>query len=132
MSKIEALKHPIDTLRTAPYGFFLMTMGSALTPVSTVDLVQDPNIYSAIATTSGTAVLATSGIIVARQFGLRRRAEEEVATGFSKDFFKRTTLTWCGRQTVRTALRHTSYLPEYESVCSEQKSTSQLTWLPHI
>lgn len=131
MSKLDILTHPVETLRTAPFGFSLMTLGIAM-PVEEV-ITQNPGLGDFVATCGSSAPLvAAGGLFVARQFKLRRKIESKIEEGFDEDFFRRTTPEWCARQTVRTVLRKTMHLPAYEEICSEQKPTSNLTWLPHV
>src|SRR5579884_2200108 len=103
MPRIEYLLHPIDTLRTAPVGFALTSLGITLGYESVGEIISNPNVgvkAASLVQFGFEAFLAKGGThMVAGQFRLRRRLERNIKRrGFDPRIMEPTTRAFCDSQ----------------------------------
>ena len=127
------VRHPIETFRTAPFGGSIGLAFSSLAVGYAADFADSPEIGDVVGMGVEAYGTVIGGLLVAAQLRLRERVEEVLSeSGFEEEYFRKTTIYWCGRQTVRTVLRKTPHLERYKQICEEQKDTAKLRWLPHF
>ncbi len=121
MPFLENIRHPIDTLRTAPVGFSLAGLGVTLASESIGEIVNNPNILVKAASIVQMGMefgFAATGIcMVTGQFKLRRRLEQSIdRSGYNTRVMAHTVNTFCDRQTGKVVSRNAGHAEDYKAL----------------
>jgi hypothetical protein len=137
MSRKEAFMHPIETIRTAPYGsaavIFQSFMGSAA--IYEFDHFDSP--FAKAAALGMIAISALGGTMGAKLVGEQLELKERLEgimdrRGYNDRIMAERTDEWCDRQTARVVCEKYDVLDQYEQLCEERKESAKFSWVPHI
>lgn len=133
------LRHPIESIRTAPLGFANLGVAGGWMGYQTMEAIEiSPNATQAAVHIGSAALLAAwmsmlGGSLVKRQFKRRDYLENSLKEGkFDDKDFGKTVPEWCMRQTARVVAKKHGRLDQYEELCNDNQSAQRLRWLPHI
>lgn len=132
-----AITHPVETLRTAPFGFFAGALFGVYESDVVSGLIEKPsllNVGLAAGMTAVTAFVEFRAVkAVSRQFRLRGRLENLVEQqGYEDRIFEPTTYYWCDRQTATVVCKNTDNIAEYRELCARKAATSEYAAIPHF
>ncbi len=134
-----SVRHPIETIRTAPVGLAEIAIGSGIATPFIVDAILNPepaNIYSAVSAGAiGLVGLARIGVhSIGRQFHIRNQTETLTAKiGFPDYYLEGHTHYWCDRQTIQNVYRNDpDNLAAYRDLCDKSRTKPAFPWLPHF
>lgn len=132
------LRHPIETVRTAPFGSALMGIQIPAIAYNVRNALESYSPEST-ATSLAAASLCIGALVVARcnlverQLNLKERLKGSIEReGFNDRILAPTTDEWCNRQAARVACEKFDMLAEYVELCDSRADTAKLTFIPHI
>jgi len=133
---LRALKHPIETFRSAPVQFtgMAVNLGSASIVVATSERHgAPPNAFELSGLALNFGLVALQSVVAKSKLKLRDRLETTLGQhGFDARAMNLTTSTYCTRQAARIACENYGFSSEYEAVCARNSDIARFTWLPHI
>lgn len=134
MNPKQILRHPIETLRTAPFGLSLLISGLCIAGASAPEIADGTLEKSDVANVGTVAAVVGMGTLTVRkQFTLRAREEKFLEKhGYDDRYFANTTTEWCDRQTTRVVCAKYGVLDKYVAICEKNQQNDYLTYIPHI
>lgn len=129
---VQSVLHPIETFRTAPYGFSVMT-GGGLLATDAINL--EPAAIDPFIDGLGIAAFAASTLLIARQFRMRSRFEQTLdENGYDDRYFAYTTREWCVRQTAKVVCENAGVEAEFNDLIAKKRERGELdlAWIPNI
>lgn len=133
------LRHPVESVRTAPFGMSYFGVAAGYAGYQIMDVVEKsptPPVGVAqlgIAAVFGAFMSTLGTSLVKRQFKRKEYLENSLRDGeFNEEDFGKTVPEWCMRQTARVVTQKHGQLERYKELCDDNIESQRLRYLPHF